>query len=134
MINHIIYKDEDKQIAIDGHLHQYLHTLVETEFKLDTNEMQMVQQMAMNILIQKKINFKPITVIKNIVITKYNAPIQLKPPHNYFNKILQELSQYKTLDIDYIEIEKEINEKFKKENLFCYIFPHRIFDKRLSLH
>lgn len=35
---------------------------------------------------------------------------------------------YPSLDEDYLDIEKDINECFKEEGLRCYLFPHRVFD------
>ena len=52
----------------------------------------------------------------------------MRPPHDYFNRPLDELSKYLTLDNDCEKIAEDINKIFKKDNIFCYLFPHRIFD------
>lgn len=128
MVNHIIYKDNDKEISIKGEIHQLINHLQKVEFTLDDEEMDIVQQMAVNLLIKADLNFKPIVVIKNIPIVKYNAPIHLRPPHQYFNDVFEYLSDYYSLDDDYKEIMEEINNKFKDQNIYCFLFPHRVFD------
>lgn len=84
--------------------------------------------MAVNLLIKAELNYKPIVVIKNIPIVKYNAPVGLRPPHQYFNEVFNYLSDYYSLDEDYEEIMEDINNKFKNQNIYCFIFPHRVFD------
>lgn len=129
MVNHKIYEDKDKIIEIDGGLHQFIANLNKNEFRISEDEMKVIQQSVLNILHACKIEPQPISIIKNIPIIKYNAPVHLRPPHECFNGPLETLSTYFSLDDDCEEIAAEINRVFfKKDDILCYIFPHRIFD------
>lgn len=128
MDNYLIYQDDNCKIEINGYLHQFLKENIVETFYLEKNALEVVISYAIDRITKEGFELNKPTVIKNIPVLESCKSISLRKPYDIFNEVLQYISLYYSLDEDREEIIKDINDLFKEQNIYCYIFERRIFD------
>lgn len=128
MKDFVLYEDDEKKIEIDGYFHWLMKQLAIKDFRLQPQEMNYLLDLAFGILKDKNIKFTNTTIINNIPVIESQWPINLAPPYDIFNDIMQALSEYDSLDDNTPLILKELEDEFLSSGFFVHIFSHYIYD------
>ena len=132
MKDYTIYEDQNQIIKINGAFHKFLKAQAVEDFYLSTDELDIVLRYAFQKIKEMKITLTEPHTIKNIPLIKPFLYTNFEEPLDIFNDAVHYLENYTSLDDDCeggtAEIERKINQFLNKNNIYCGIFPKKIFD------
>ena len=124
-----IYEDDNTKVELSKEFYEFFIDYTPEDFTLSEHELELVLSIAIEIL--KQNDYKPhdLKLASNVPVAKPpDCFIDLKAPYDVFNEAFDHLYIWNTLDKNEIECMEKINEEFKDEEVFCFVFPRKIFD------